>query len=57
MIQICFSVFCIFLEINGYGGANKSVFLYSVRAITEKERIENMGNMTGNCTYTKKALQ
>ena len=37
MIQICFPVFLwYFSETYGYGSANKSVSLYSVRAITEK---------------------
>ncbi len=54
MIQICFSVFCVISTVTcGYGNVNKSVSLYSVRAITEKERIKNMDNVTGNCTSTK----
>ena len=54
MIQICFPVFLwYFSETYGYGSANKSISLYSVRAITEKERIKNMDNVTGNCTSTK----
>lgn len=54
MIQICFSVFYVILTVTcGYGSANKSVSLYSVRAITEKERNKNMDNVTGNCTSTK----
>ena len=54
MIQICFPVFLRhFSETCGYGNANKSISLYSVRAITEKERIKNMDNVTGNCTSTK----
>lgn len=55
----------------GYGSANKSVSLYSVRAITEKSVLVfifaedeggtggkeiNMGNMTGNCTDTKAGI-
>ncbi len=36
MIQICFPVFLRhFSETCGYGNANKSISLYSVRAITE----------------------
>ena len=36
MIQICFPVFLWhFSETCGYGSANKSISLYSVRAITE----------------------
>ncbi len=39
MIQVCFSVFCVILIVTcGYGSVNKSVSLYSVRAITEKRK-------------------
>ena len=54
MIQICFPVFLwYFSETYGYGSANKSIFLYSVRAITEMERIKIMDNVTSNCTSAK----
>ena len=72
MIQICFPVFLWhFSETYGYGSANKSISLYSVRAITEKSVLVfifaedeggtggkeiNMGNMTGNCTDTKTGI-
>ena len=72
MIQICFSVFCVISTVTcGYGNVNKSVSLYSVRAITEKSVLVfifaedeggtggkeiNMGNITGNCTDTKTGI-
>ena len=37
MVQICFPVFCAILQVTyECGNINKSVSLYSVRAITEK---------------------
>ena len=47
MIQISFSAFCVILTVTcAYGNVNKSVSLYSVRIITESERIKimNQGN-------------
>ena len=54
MIRFVSLFFCVISTVTcGYGSVNKSVSLYSVRAITEKERIKNMDNVTGNCTSTK----
>ncbi len=44
MIQICFPVFLWhFSETYGYGSANKSISLYSVRAITENGKDSDYG--------------
>ncbi len=52
MLQICFSVFCVILTVTfGYNNINKSVSLYRVRAITEKERIKNMDNVVGKSLF------